>query len=171
MEHIGSSSSVLLTIVNDILDLATVDAGIMQLDIAEVRIAETVGSAADLIAERLKEIGVRLELDIDGAPDAFQADGHRVRQILFNLLSNAAKLRAGGRASSRSAAAATAMPSNSRSMMTGPACRPKCWRTIFRRFEPRTNGGRKRGAGLGLSIVKSFRRAAWRQRAHRDQQE
>ena len=37
VEHIGSSSSVLLTIVNDILDLATVDAGIMELDIAEVR--------------------------------------------------------------------------------------------------------------------------------------
>ncbi len=36
VEHIGSSSSVLLTIVNDILDLATVDAGIMELDIAEV---------------------------------------------------------------------------------------------------------------------------------------
>ena len=37
VEHVGSSSSVLLTIVNDILDLATVDAGIMQLDISEVQ--------------------------------------------------------------------------------------------------------------------------------------
>ncbi|TIU16652.1 MAG: alkaline phosphatase, partial [Mesorhizobium sp.] len=38
VEHVGSSSSVLLTIVNDILDLATVDAGIMELDISEVHV-------------------------------------------------------------------------------------------------------------------------------------
>jgi len=155
VEHIGSSSSVLLTIVNDILDLATVDAGIMQLDIAEVRIAETVGSAADLIAERLKEIGVRLELDIDGAPDAFQADGHRVRQILFNLLSNAANYAPEGGVitlSCRGDGNAIEFSVHD----DGPGMSPEVLETIFRRFEPRTNGGRKRGAGLGLSIVKSF---------------
>ncbi|OWK18851.1 hypothetical protein AJ88_02630 [Mesorhizobium amorphae CCBAU 01583] len=42
VEHVGSSSSVLLTIVNDILDLATVDAGIMQLDISEVSVERTI---------------------------------------------------------------------------------------------------------------------------------
>lgn len=155
VEHIGSSSSVLLTIVNDILDLATVDAGIMQLEIAEVRIAETVNSAAELIGDRLREIRVDLDLDIDGAPDMFQADGHRIRQILFNLLSNAANY----------------APENSTIRLTcrgegnaiefavhddGPGMSPEVLETIFRRFEPRTNGGRKRGAGLGLSIVKSF---------------
>jgi signal transduction histidine kinase len=40
VDHIGSSSSVLLTIVNDILDLATVDAGIMELDITEMRMSK-----------------------------------------------------------------------------------------------------------------------------------
>ncbi|MBP0587706.1 histidine kinase, partial [Mycobacterium tuberculosis] len=39
LDHIGTSSSVLLTIVNDILDLATVDAGIMELDISDVSVA------------------------------------------------------------------------------------------------------------------------------------
>jgi signal transduction histidine kinase len=38
----------------------------------------------------------------------------------------------------------------------GPGMSPEVLETIFRRFEPRANGGRKRGAGLGLSIVKSF---------------
>ncbi|TIT17080.1 MAG: alkaline phosphatase, partial [Mesorhizobium sp.] len=42
VEHVGSSSSVLLTIVNDILDLATVDAGIMELDISEVHVDRTI---------------------------------------------------------------------------------------------------------------------------------
>ena len=38
----------------------------------------------------------------------------------------------------------------------GPGMPPDMLDTVFRRFEPRTNGGRRRGAGLGLSIVKSF---------------
>src|SRR5690606_7135169 len=61
VEHIGSSSSVLLTIVNDILDLATVDAGIMELDIAEVDVRKTIGAAADLISEKLREHSIGLK--------------------------------------------------------------------------------------------------------------
>ena len=38
----------------------------------------------------------------------------------------------------------------------GPGMPPDVLDTVFRRFEPRSNGGRRRGAGLGLSIVKSF---------------
>lgn len=155
VEHIGSSSSVLLTIVNDILDLATVDAGIMQLEIAEVRIAEAVGSAAELIAERLKEIGVTLKLDVDEAPEMFQADAHRIRQILFNLLSNAANY------APENGVITLACRGDGNAVEfsvhdDGPGMAPEVLETIFRRFEPRTNGGRKRGAGLGLSIVKSF---------------
>ena len=40
--------------------------------------------------------------------------------------------------------------------MTGRACRSEILDSVFRRFEPRSNGGRRRGAGLGLAIVKSF---------------
>ncbi len=88
--HIGSSSAVLLTIVNDILDLATVDAGIMQLEISEVSIAQTVAAAAELIAERLQEHSIKLDVDTRLAPFSFQGDETRVRQVLYNLLSNAA---------------------------------------------------------------------------------
>ena len=41
-------------------------------------------------------------------------------------------------------------------MTTVPGMPPEILDTVFRRFEPRVNGGRRRGAGLGLSIVKSF---------------
>jgi signal transduction histidine kinase len=155
VEHIGSSSSVLLTIVNDILDLATVDAGIMELEIVDVRIADTIHSAADLISERLKEFGIRLELDIAEAPESFQADEHRVRQILFNLLSNAANYapeNGSVRLSCRGAGNAIEFSVHD----DGPGMSEEVLETIFRRFEPRPNGGRRRGAGLGLSIVKSF---------------
>ncbi|WFP63529.1 PAS domain-containing sensor histidine kinase [Mesorhizobium sp. WSM4904] len=155
VEHVGSSSSVLLTIVNDILDLATVDAGIMQLDISEMSIDRTIAAAAELVADRLEEHQIKLEVDAAAAPKSFHGDEIRVRQILYNLLSNAANY----------APEASTITLTCRRLTEGvefsvhddgPGMPPDVLESVFRRFEPRANGGRRRGAGLGLSIVKSF---------------
>ncbi|WP_425248652.1 ATP-binding protein [Chelativorans salis] len=155
VDHIGSSSSLLLTVVNDILDLATVDAGIMELEIGEVEIRPTVKAAADLVAERLREHDITLNVDVDEAPIAFHADENRIRQILYNLLSNAANY-----APEKGKITLTARQSGNgvefRVHDDGPGISPEVLATIFRRFEPSSKGGRRRGAGLGLSIVKSF---------------
>lgn len=155
LDHIGSSSSVLLTIVNDILDLATVDAGIMELDIGEIEIDRIVASAADLVSERLREHGIRLETDLSAAPRLFRADENRVRQVLFNLLSNAVNYAPEGSVielscNARDGGVEFAVHD------AGPGIPPEVLNTVYRRFESRTNGGRRRGAGLGLSIVKSL---------------
>src|SRR5690606_9392456 len=84
--HIGASSAVLLTIVNDILDLATVDAGIMQLEVSEVPVRDTIESAVNLVAERCGEHNISICLDTRMAPTTMMADGNRLRQILYNLL-------------------------------------------------------------------------------------
>ncbi|MGB3387687.1 MAG: ATP-binding protein [Pseudaminobacter sp.] len=153
--HIGSSSAVLLTIVNDILDLATVDAGIMELEIAEVRVDQTIAAAAELVSDRLEEHGIRLEIDAADAPKVFHGDETRIRQILYNLLSNAANYapeQSKVSLSCRQTAAGVEFAVHD----DGPGMPPEILDTVFKRFEPRTNGGRRRGAGLGLSIVKSF---------------
>lgn len=155
VEHIGTSSAVLLTIVNDILDLATVDAGIMELEISEVRINETVSAAAELVADRLEEHRIRLEIDTGRAPRTFHGDGTRVRQILYNLLSNAVNY-APEASTVRLACRATEGGVEFSVHDDGPGMSPEILDTVFRRFESRANGGRRRGAGLGLSIVKSF---------------
>lgn len=155
VDHISSSSSVLLAIVNDILDLATVDAGIMKLDIGEVAIGPSVEAASDLVQERLREHGIRLNVDIARAGDSFFADENRVRQVLFNLLSNAANYAPQG-------GTITLTATRGEDVVEfhvhddGPGMSPNVLESIFKRFEPRSNGGRRRGAGLGLSIVKSF---------------
>ncbi|WP_353643937.1 ATP-binding protein [Mesorhizobium sp. WSM2239] len=155
VEHIGSSSSVLLTIVNDILDLATVDAGIMELEIAEVRIDQTIAAAAELVSDRLEEHSIRLEVDAAGAPKTFHGDETRIRQILYNLLSNAVNY---APEASVITLACRQLPNGVEFSVhdDGPGMPPEILDTVFRRFEPRVNGGRRRGAGLGLSIVKSF---------------
>lgn len=155
LDHIGSSSSVLLTIVNDILDLATVDAGIMALDIGEVRIADTVAAAAELVGERLREHSIALKVDVARAPQFFQADEHRVRQILVNLLANAANY-APESSTITLSCRSTGQEVEFRVHDDGPGIAPEVLEAVFRRFEPSAAGGRRRGAGLGLSIVKSF---------------
>ena len=155
VDHIGSSSAELHTIVNDILDLATVDAGIMELEIGEVPVRRMVDDAAGLVGERLREHGIKLTIDSATAPSSFHADEQRVRQILFNLLANAANFAPQG---STIALVARGVEGGVEFAVhdDGPGMPAEVLETVFRRFEPRPNGGRRRGAGLGLSIVKSF---------------
>jgi len=163
VDHIATSSSQLETIVDDILDLATVDAGVMELEITEVPVERTVRSAADLVAERLREHGIGLDIDLSHAPVSFHADENRVRQILFNLLSNAANYAPEGStvrlACVRDTAHDAAHHADGVAFSVhddGPGISDDVLDSIFRRFESHANGGRRRGAGLGLSIVKSF---------------
>ncbi len=155
IDHIATSSSLLLTIVNDILDLATVDAGIMQLDISEMSLAETVQAAADLVADRFAEERLTLDVDLSGAPAVLLADQGRVRQMLFNLLSNAANHAPQGstvsvRASREGEGVELSVHDE------GAGMSPEILQTVFQRFSTTTSAKGKRGAGLGLSIVKSF---------------
>jgi signal transduction histidine kinase len=155
VDHIGSSSAVLHTIVNDILDLATVDAGIMELEIGEVPVRRMVEDAAELVGERLREHDIRLDIDSAGAPDSFHADEQRVRQVLFNLLNNAANFAPEGSTIQLTARGADGGVEFS-VHDDGPGMPDEVLETVFKRFEPRPSRGRRRGAGLGLSIVKSF---------------
>jgi len=155
VEHIGTSSSVLLTIVNDILDLATVDAGIMQLDISEVNVGKTLEAAGDLIADRLSEHAISLKVETAFAPDLMLGDETRIRQILYNLLSNAVNYAPDG-STVKLACRRLEIGVEFSVHDDGPGIPAEVLDTVFKRFEPRTNGGRRRGAGLGLSIVKSL---------------
>lgn len=155
LDHIGTSSAVLLTIVNDILDLATVDAGIMELDIAEVRIEDAAKDAAERIGDRLREHEIALRTEIQPGAGSFRADAERVKQVLYNLLSNAANYAPEG-----SVIRLAAYREDGDVVFSvhddGPGMPQDVLDMVFRRFQSRANGGRRRGAGLGLSIVKSL---------------
>ncbi|MRG54693.1 PAS domain-containing protein [Phyllobacterium sp. SYP-B3895] len=155
LDHIGTSSSVLLTIVNDILDLATVDAGIMELDISDVSVADAITTASEKVADRLKEHNILLDIRITPGAGSFRADASRVKQVLANLLSNAANYAPEG-----STVTLSCWREQAEMVFSvedkGPGMPGYVLDSIFKRFQPYPNGGRKRGAGLGLSIVKGF---------------
>jgi len=156
-EYVGyilKSSNALLAIIDDILDLATIDAGVMDLDLAEIEISELVTSTLSLVQDRITEAGLTLQTDIDASADSFRADKRRVKQILYNLLSNAIGFsRPGGSITLRCYVADNDVCFTIAD--TGRGIEPEQQLTVFDRFEA-TPSGNHRGAGLGLSIVKSF---------------
>jgi signal transduction histidine kinase len=153
--YITSSSAALLAIINDILDLATIDAGVMTLDLGPVDIAATMDAAADALRDRLNEGGLTLEIGADPHIGQFVADGRRVRQVLYNLLSNAIGFSPPGETVTLAAERrhdAVLFRVTDR----GPGIPIEIQDRVFDRFETHNLGSRHRGTGLGLSIVRSF---------------
>jgi signal transduction histidine kinase len=153
--YITSSSAALLAIINDILDLATIDAGVMTLDLGPVDIAATMDAAADAVRDRLNEGGLVLEIGADPQIGQFVADGRRVRQVLYNLLANAIGFSPPGEtvtlAAERREDAVLFRVTD-----RGPGIPIEIQDRVFDRFETHNLGSRHRGTGLGLSIVRSF---------------
>ncbi len=155
LDHISNSSSVLLTLVNDILDLATVDAGIMLLNCSDVDISDFIDEVSQQIAHRLQESNVTLQITADHDLGIVVADHQRLKQIVIKLLTNAANFAPEG-----SAIGLTCWREGADFLFTvsdsGPGIAKETLARIFDRFETNGAGGRKTGAGLGLSIVESF---------------
>ncbi|MBV9631191.1 MAG: PAS-domain containing protein [Xanthobacteraceae bacterium] len=153
--YITSSTNALLAIVDNILDLATIEAGAMKLDVASFDIRDSMRAAAEGVQDRLAQDQIRLELR--AAPDigAFVADERRIRQVLFNLLSNAVGFSPKG---GTVVLAAERRPDALVLSVTdqGPGIPPEMKDRVFDWFESHPLGSRHRGVGLGLSIVRSF---------------
>lgn len=153
--YIGASSASLLSIINDVLDLATIDAGVMELELSDVDIRATIQAAVDAVKDRLAENQNRIEIRAARDLGTFRADAQRVRQVLFNLLSNAIGFSdRGGLIVLDAAREGEEIVFKVRDQ--GAGIPPDMVGRMFERFETKTTGTRHRGAGLGLSIVQSF---------------
>jgi signal transduction histidine kinase len=153
--YITASSNALLAIIDNILDLASIGAGAMQLELEPVDIRATMHAAAEGVQDRLVKNNIRL--DIKAPPDVgtFVADEQRIRQILFNLLANAVGFSPPGET-----VVLTALRAADSVIFAvsdhGPGIPSERKDKVFDWFESETQGTRHRGAGLGLSIVRSF---------------
>ncbi|WP_422534632.1 ATP-binding protein [Bartonella apis] len=155
LKHIASESDALLDIVNDILDLAKLDAGIMELDIKDVDIAASMAFATERTTERLGTRPVKIEEKIEDGLTTIPADQARLRQIFVNVLSNAANF-----APDNSVITFSAKKDGNDIVFSvhddGAGIPEEILDTVFKRFSSHAHHGSRAGAGLGLSIVKSF---------------
>jgi GAF domain-containing protein len=93
-EYVGdifSSGRHLLSLINDILDLAKIEAGRMELEVAKFDLPSALENALILVRERVTRRGIKLEPMIDEKLGEFVGDERKIKQILLNLLSNAVK--------------------------------------------------------------------------------
>jgi signal transduction histidine kinase len=153
--HIMRSSGALLAIISDILDLASIDTGSLELVPEIVDIRATIDTAMRGLEDRLAEASIEVVIDAPADIGSFVADGKRVRQILFNLLSNAIGFSYPGQkihVVARKIGNEVVLEVSDEGCGIPPELKAK----VFERFESNTLGTRHRGVGLGLSIVRSF---------------
>ena len=158
MEYVGdinASGQHLLSLINDILDLAKIEAGRMELDLRRFDVASALENCRTLIRERAHRQGLTLDFEVAPGLGTWKADERKFKQIVLNLLTNAVKFTpAGGRVK--------VAASNGGDWLevsvddTGPGIAPADHQTIFEEFRQlRTHGEAKNeGTGLGLALTR-----------------
>ena len=153
--YITASTNALLALINNILDLATIDAGAMTLNLGDVDIRNSMEAAAEGVQDRLVKNRISLDIRAPANIGSFVADERRLRQILFNLLSNAVGFSPEGEIVTL---VAERHPDAVYFRVTdrGPGIPPEAMDKVFDWFETDSMGSQHRGPGLGLSLVRSF---------------
>jgi PAS domain S-box-containing protein len=154
---IHQSGEHLLMLINDILDFARIEAGKLELSVAEISLARYVPAIADIIRVRAEEKQLAFSCELaPGLPEGVVADGRRLRQVLLNLLANAVKFTDRGEVSLR---VSFSPPGRLRFEVrdTGVGISEDRWETIFQPFEQAGDlQHRVGGTGLGLAISRQL---------------
>lgn len=161
--RITASSRHLLTIVEEVLDLAKIEAGRLNVEVGRARVSDAVSAALALVGPLAAQRGIEIRNQVPVDPDArYVGDEDRVRQILVNLFSNATKFTESG---GRVTITCDAIPDPDREASGAPWTRihvtdtgigiaPEQTERVFGAFE-QVEAGRTRtrgGTGLGLTI-------------------
>jgi two-component system cell cycle sensor histidine kinase PleC len=162
IRDIGRSGTHLLDIINDMLDVARIEAGKAVLHEEDVRIADTIGEVAKIMDRQIERAHLMLVLDVAPPAPVVRADARAMRQILLNLVSNAVKFTPeGGRitigvdrlAGAGGAGGVTLFVSD-----TGIGIAADDIPKLMRPFAQVQSVYKRKhqGAGLGLTLVRSF---------------
>jgi signal transduction histidine kinase/CheY-like chemotaxis protein len=163
--NILTSGRHLLGLINNILDLSKIEAGRMEMIFEPMSVSDALHGVASVMTGLTAQKGVALEVEVAGDLPPLVADPPRVKQILYNLVSNAVKFSESPhpvRLSARLAEAGES-PLGEQSILfevadRGVGIRSEDQQLIFEEFR-QVDGGTSRntgGTGLGLALVKRF---------------
>ncbi|MCE5337018.1 MAG: PAS domain-containing protein [Desulfobacteraceae bacterium] len=156
-EYLGDvlqSSQHLLSLINDILDLSKIEAGKLELDLSEVQLGELLTRSLIVVKEKAIKHGIRLRTEIGEIPGTIRADSRALKQILYNLLSNALKFTKDG-GTVLLLAAMTEEGVIVSVEDSGIGLSSADLQRIFLPFEQAGNGHeRSEGVGLGLALTR-----------------
>ncbi len=158
---IHRSAENLLVLINDVLDMAKVDAGRLQLDETHFDLMEMLDDVTELLRVRAAEKYLALELAVAAnCPRFVKADAGKLRQIIINLVGNAIKFTSQGGVILR--VNVQRLDSRSEPLLllevedSGIGIEAKDRDAIFEPFTQITNTYSQKGTGLGLTITKQF---------------
>jgi signal transduction histidine kinase len=157
-ENILISGRILLEIINDLLDLAKIEAGKTDLRIESVQVAEVCGTLLDHVRPLADRKKLQIEPELEPNLPALFTDSGKLRQILFNLMSNAIKFTPeGGQVWLRAQRADDSHVQLS-IRDTGPGIAPEHHQVIFEKFRQIDQSATREhhGTGLGLAIAKEL---------------
>lgn len=149
------SSQRLMSLINDILDLATIEAGQLVLEREPLDIHALLASILALTRERAQRLELAINFDCPTDIGMVIADEQRLRQAVFNLVSNAVKFTP----SHGTVTLSAKRVGNEVALIvadTGIGIEPDRLGKVFEKFERGDPTAHPVGAGLGLSLVKSF---------------
>jgi signal transduction histidine kinase len=156
-QNIASSAKALMAMINDLLDIARIEAGKAQVRLDKVSILDLCQTLAALMAPLADKKQIKIESRLDPQTPLVTTDGGKVQQILYNLLSNAVKFTPPGGLVTL-AASATDRELAISVADTGPGIAESEQAAIFEKFyqSDRSLTRESQGAGLGLAISKEL---------------
>ncbi len=161
LDIVGRSGEHLLTLINDVLDMAKIDAGRIALDSADFELTDMLRECIDLVGGRAAEKGLQLRLEqAPDLPRCIRSDRAKLRQVLINLLGNAIKFTEHGGVILRLAAACADRPGATQLIIevedSGIGVAEPDRQRIFEPFVQAAGDAGQMGTGLGLSIARQF---------------
>jgi signal transduction histidine kinase len=157
LDDILTSGRHLLGLINEVLDLSKVEAGKVELRLKNIALSEVVESVTSAMTAVLSQRRQNLDVDLDEGLPLVQADEARLRQVFFNLLSNASKFTLDGgelkiEASRRGNWCQVSVSDN------GIGIKKEDFKPIFEPFYQADNSiaRERKGTGLGLTLVKEI---------------
>ena len=162
VNSLHASVESLLAVVDDLLDMSTLDAGAMRLESAGFNLTALVRGVADTFTEAARAKGLVLRIDTDGVKHPnVTGDPGRIRQVLTNFVSNAVKFTDAGSVTVRAITRAISTGSIEVAVSvsdTGPGIPANALPRLFQPFSrvQQPGGAAKPGTGLGLSISKQL---------------
>ncbi len=153
---IHRSGEALLAILNDVLDLSKIEAGKLELEQLEFELAEVARGAYSAFTALANKKGLSFALDIEQARGRYMGDPTRLRQILYNLISNALKFTEQGEI--RVVAKRTEAGLQISVSDTGVGIAPESLSKLFAKFDQLDSSTTRRfgGTGLGLAICREL---------------
>ena len=162
LKSIQTSGQSLLSLINDILDISKIEAGKMELNNTPVSMLGLCNEMRSIFQHKISTKGLRFEVKADETlPGALLLDANRLRQVLINLLNNAAKFTEEGfvslvcRQANKAGGASGTVNLIIEVTDSGPGIAPEYQERIFDAFEqvPTRRGSPVEGSGLGLAIT------------------